>query len=195
MKFYGYPFTGKTAKIMAGSLLFEDGKAVIGINETMITGRQNHTKLHEIVHLNRDVPLGMPGESLASLLEAADYSPQEQYREAVANFAASMLHIPLVPMIRLIQDGVDLDQGFSLQFGSSHSANFTRLRDFIEFGQGASHSNALNYAMDYRSNPANSYVRDVFIRQFGSKFQEVELDGDHRFPAWADFDSDPVITF
>lgn len=164
--FVPYQFTGDAAKIFAGSLMIGNNSTIIGFNSTMNDGRCHFTQLHEINHLFNDVKEGATGESFPDLLQAEGYNPEEQYREAVANFGASMLLIPEEPMYKCILEGHDLEQGFSREFESSYSANFTRLRDYLIYICGATAYGAWSAIEEYKALYSNSRLYKHFQNNY-----------------------------
>lgn len=188
------PLDGKLASIFAGSLMVgakrpghELPYAQVGINSSMIAGRQHNTSMHEIMHYHFDVPNGFKGESFPNLLKQGQYSPEEQYREAVASFGASQLQIPTLAMIQLIRKGKDLEQGFSSQFASSYGANIVRLRSYLIYEEELYYEMANKWVEEYKANPLENRLRTYFLEKFSeSDFLGVELNGD-RSAQW-DFD-------
>lgn len=182
-----YPFKGKLAKIMGGSLMVGDARddklpfAEVGINAGTYQGRQNHTALHEVMHYHVDVPNGYAGESFPSLFEHGNYTPEEQFRELTADFGAAMMHIPTPAMLTCIQQCRDLYQGFSQQFASSYGGNFTRVRDYLAIELGYNWGYACNVVTEYQRNPTSESLLYNIVYQVtgGHDVKGVTLDGDH----------------
>lgn len=166
VEFAKYNFKDKAANIIAGSLLVQGEDKIIGINGTMNGGRQRFTELHEICHLFFDIDTEASGQNFTELLSNENYNPSEQFREAVANFGASMMLIPEEAMFKSILEKRDLQQGFSMQFGSSYSANFTRLRDYLMIGLKISSYHAYDMIRDYSENRDKSRLYEIFKKAY-----------------------------
>lgn len=188
VEFQYVPFTGSAKRIMAGSLMVGAPRegllpyAQVGINDSMVTGRQNYTALHEIIHYHVDVPQGYKGESFSSLLNHGKYSPEEQFREARSNFGAAILHIPLQAMVASIKAHKDLREGFSSEFATSYGNSFTRVRNFLVMDLNIKWAYANRVVDDYRADPYSPIMEeliDKIIEEYPLDIAGVRLDGDH----------------
>ncbi|GAX06989.1 hypothetical protein IWT25_02337 [Secundilactobacillus pentosiphilus] len=162
VEFVPFTFTGKPKRIFAGSLMIGNhGFYEIGFNSSVNEGRQNFTKLHEINHLVNDVQTGKPGQSFSDVFARGDYSPEEQYCEAVANFGAAMMQIPEEALVAMILKTKNLKNEFSKEFSSSYGANYNRLLDYLMYQQKLNFSDAQVLANDYEGNPLTSGLSKV----------------------------------
>lgn len=130
----GVNIKGPLAKHLAGSVMCEDRKIVIGYNTNMTFGRQNFTILHEITHAQVDMNAGndFVAQNFTDLMTNKNYSSSDQFREVRADICASYLMIT-DPALR---DCIFEKYTFTdliRDFGISSPALKLRLKNYLVF--------------------------------------------------------------
>nr|DAK44802.1 MAG TPA: IrrE N-terminal-like domain [Caudoviricetes sp.] len=131
--FVEVPISGKLKKLLAGSVLYENGMIAIGCNSSMVPGRKNFTKLHEITHAQVDIDVNnCVSQNFTDVLTNRGYNSSDQFREIRADICSSYMLITDSALKEAFRDKYSVEN-FMDDFGITLPALKLRLKNYLVF--------------------------------------------------------------